>query len=108
MDDKVAGEFLDKLIKAMAAVSYGDPAADPNPDMSCQVSLDQLEKVEAMVERAKQDGAEVPDRRFSPQRYQSRLFLSADPFGQLPPGHGDHAPGNLWPCPAGDDCQRPG
>ncbi len=59
VDDKVAGEFLDKLTKAMAAVSYGDPAADPNPDMSCQVSLDQLEKVEAMVERAKQDGAEV-------------------------------------------------
>ena len=59
VDNKVAGEFLDKLTKAMAAVSYGDPAADPNPDMSCQVSLDQLEKVEAMVERAKQDGAEV-------------------------------------------------
>ncbi|WP_029909893.1 aldehyde dehydrogenase [Pelobacter seleniigenes] len=59
VDDKVAGEFLDKLTKAMAAVSYGDPAADPNPDMSCQVSLEQLEKVEAMVERAKQDGAEV-------------------------------------------------
>ena len=43
----------------MKAVTFNDPFADPAPDMSCQVSKTQLEKIEAMVERAKQDGAEV-------------------------------------------------
>ncbi len=57
VDKKIAPEFIDRLTKAMSQVSYGDPAT--NPDMSCQVSKDQLEKIEAMVERAKQDGAEV-------------------------------------------------
>jgi len=57
VDKKIAPEFIDRLTKAMSKVTYGDPAA--NPDMSCQVSKDQLEKIEVMVERAKQDGAEV-------------------------------------------------
>ncbi len=59
VEASIADEFIDKLSKAMAAVTYGDPFADPNPDMSSQISKDQLEKIEAMVERAKGEGAEV-------------------------------------------------
>jgi lactaldehyde dehydrogenase / glycolaldehyde dehydrogenase len=57
VDASVAGEFMDKLAKAMAAVTYGDPFA--NPDMSCQISAEQLGKIEAMVVRAKAAGAQV-------------------------------------------------
>ncbi len=56
---EIAEEFTAKLVAAMKAVTYNDPFADPAPDMSCQVSKDQLDKIEAMVERAKQAGAEV-------------------------------------------------
>lgn len=59
VEASIADEFVDKLSKAMAAVTYGDPFADPNPAMSSQISKDQLEKIEAMVARAKADGAEV-------------------------------------------------
>lgn len=59
VDEKIYDQFMDKLSKAMAAVTYGDPFADPNPDMSCQISRDHLGKIEAMVERAKGEGAEV-------------------------------------------------
>ena len=55
----IAEEFTAKLVEAMKAVTYDDPFAEPVPDMSSQVSLDQLTKIEAMVERAKQSGAEV-------------------------------------------------
>ena len=55
----IAEEFTARLVEAMKAVTYDDPFADPVPDMSSQVSLDQLTKIEAMVERAKQSGAEV-------------------------------------------------
>lgn len=57
VDEKIAPEFMERLTTALDQVTYGDPAT--NPDMSCQVSREQLEKIEAMVERAKQDGAEV-------------------------------------------------
>lgn len=59
VDAAVADEFMDKLTAAMAAATYGDPFADPNPDMSSQISKEQLEKIEGMVERAKAAGAEV-------------------------------------------------
>lgn len=55
----IAEAFLNKLVDAMKAVTYDDPFADPAPDMSSQVSGSQLSKIEAMVERAKQAGAEV-------------------------------------------------
>ena len=57
--ESVADAFMEKLISAMQAVTYDDPMADPTPDMSSQVSRDQLEKIEGMVERAKADGCEV-------------------------------------------------
>ena len=59
VDEAVADEFIDKLALAMSKVKYGDPFADPNPDMSCQISNDQLGKIAAMVNRAKGAGAEI-------------------------------------------------
>ncbi len=59
VDQSIADEFMEKLTAAFEAVTYGDPMADPAPDMSSMVSKDQLEKVEGMVARAKQEGAEV-------------------------------------------------
>lgn len=55
----IAAEFTAKLVEAMEAVTYDDPFAEPTPDMSSQVSLDQLTKIEAMVERAKAGGGEI-------------------------------------------------
>lgn len=59
VQQEVAAEFTAKLVEAMKAVTYNDPFSTPVPDMSSQVSLDQLNKIEAMVQRAKQQGAEV-------------------------------------------------
>lgn len=59
VDEKIADEFTARLTKAMQEVTYGDPAADPNFDISCLVSKSQLENVERMTERAKEEGAEV-------------------------------------------------
>ncbi|WP_027180003.1 aldehyde dehydrogenase [Maridesulfovibrio bastinii] len=59
VESAVADEFMAKLTKAMSEVTYGDPFKDPNPDMSTQVNKGQLEKIEAMVAKAKTEGAEV-------------------------------------------------
>ena len=59
VDAKIADKFTEMLVKAMTAVTYGDPMAANVPDMACQVSRDQQEKVAAMVERARGEGAEV-------------------------------------------------
>jgi len=59
VEESIAGEFTEKLVTAMKAVTYGDPFAEPQPDMSSQVSKTQLEKIAAMVDRAKGEGAEV-------------------------------------------------
>lgn len=55
----IEAEFLDKFSKAMKAVTYGDPFADPAPDMSTQIDRAQQDKIDAMVQRAIADGAEV-------------------------------------------------
>ena len=59
VEESIYDEFMGKLSKAMAAVTYGDPCADPAPNMSSQINAAQLEKIEAMVEQAKADGVEV-------------------------------------------------
>lgn len=59
VEESIADEFTAKLVTAMKAVTYDDPFADPAPDMSCQVSLSQLEKIEAKVETARKEGADV-------------------------------------------------
>ena len=59
VDRTIHDRFTDMLVKAMNAVRYGDPMADPAPDMACQVSADQQKKIAAMVATAKREGAEV-------------------------------------------------
>ena len=57
--ESIADEFMEKLTAAFEAVTYGAPDTDPVPDMSTLVSKDQLEKVEGIVARSKEEGAEV-------------------------------------------------
>jgi len=59
VESGVYDEFMDKLTKAMSAVTYGDPFADPAVNMSSQINQSQVEKIEGMVETAKKEGAEV-------------------------------------------------
>ncbi len=59
VEKKIEQPFIEKLIAAMQAVTSGDPFAEPAPDMSSQISRDQLEKIATMVDRARQAGAEV-------------------------------------------------
>ncbi|MBT9518085.1 MAG: aldehyde dehydrogenase [Methyloversatilis discipulorum] len=54
----VADEFITKLTAKMAATRYGDPIADPSIDMGPLVNKEGLDKVAAMVEQAKRDGAQ--------------------------------------------------
>jgi lactaldehyde dehydrogenase/glycolaldehyde dehydrogenase len=56
--ESVYDEFVSKLKANFEATAYGDPK-DPASVYSSQVSKDQLDKIAAMVERAKAQGAEV-------------------------------------------------
>jgi lactaldehyde dehydrogenase/glycolaldehyde dehydrogenase len=51
--------FMDKFTKAMQAVTYGDPFADPAPNMSSQIDKNQLKKIDDMVRRAVAAGGKV-------------------------------------------------
>ncbi|MBZ5876306.1 aldehyde dehydrogenase [Chromohalobacter israelensis] len=55
----VAGEFTDKIARAMADTSYGDPLTQSDIEMGPLINQQGLDKVAAMVERATQDGAEL-------------------------------------------------
>lgn len=55
----VAAEFTEKVAARMAATRYGDPIADQSVDMGPLVNREGLDKVAAMVERARREGAEV-------------------------------------------------
>jgi lactaldehyde dehydrogenase/glycolaldehyde dehydrogenase len=55
----VADEFISKISSAMTNTTYGDPIAQPDVDMGPLVNKNGLDKVAAMVETAKKDGAEV-------------------------------------------------
>ncbi len=54
----VADEFITQLTAKMAATRYGDPIADGSVDMGPLVNKEGLDKVAAMVEQAKRDGAQ--------------------------------------------------
>lgn len=54
----VADAFITKLTAKMAATRYGDPIADSSVDMGPLVNEEGLDKVAAMVEQAKRDGAQ--------------------------------------------------
>jgi lactaldehyde dehydrogenase/glycolaldehyde dehydrogenase len=51
--------FMDRFTKAMQAVTYGDPFADPAPAMSSQIDRNQLRKIDDMVKRAVAAGGRV-------------------------------------------------
>ena len=59
VEDSIYDQFMDMVTKKMAAVKVEDAFATNNPDMSAMVSKDQVDKVAAMVEFAKKEGAEV-------------------------------------------------
>lgn len=54
-----ADEFITRLTARMAATRYGDPVAEPDVDMGPLVNKTGLDKVAAMVEQARKDGAQV-------------------------------------------------
>lgn len=55
----VADEFISKISAAMESITYGDPIAQPDVDMGPLVNKVGLDKIAAMVETAKQQGATV-------------------------------------------------
>ncbi|MGK9199963.1 MULTISPECIES: aldehyde dehydrogenase [Sinorhizobium] len=59
VERQVADEFTERFIKRMAAVTYGDPIAERTVDMGPLVNAVQLDKVGAMVDRAREAGASV-------------------------------------------------
>ncbi|WP_110647238.1 aldehyde dehydrogenase [Salinicola peritrichatus] len=59
VERKVADEFSDKIAKAMAATTYGDPTAQPDVEMGPLINREGLDKVSQMVTRAIRDGAEL-------------------------------------------------
>ncbi|MFE4708246.1 aldehyde dehydrogenase [Peribacillus simplex] len=57
--EKVADEFIEKVVKAMEQTNYGNPLVDDNLDMGPLVSIEALESVEKMVQEAVSSGAKV-------------------------------------------------
>jgi lactaldehyde dehydrogenase / glycolaldehyde dehydrogenase len=56
--ESIAGEFIDKMARAMASTKYGDPFT-PGVEMGPLVSKAQQENVAAAVRQAEKDGANV-------------------------------------------------
>ena len=59
VERSVADAFIDKVTSRMAAVRYGNPMADLTLDMGPLVNQQSLDKVAAMVNTAKKEGANV-------------------------------------------------
>ncbi|WP_085316873.1 aldehyde dehydrogenase [Derxia lacustris] len=59
VEASVAEEFTDRVVKLMAATRYGDPLREDGLDMGPLVNKIGLDKVAAMVERARAEGAEI-------------------------------------------------
>ncbi|MCR8868357.1 aldehyde dehydrogenase [Peribacillus frigoritolerans] len=57
--EKVADEFIEKVVKVMKQTKYGNPLVDDNLDMGPLVSMEALESVEKMVHEAVSNGAKV-------------------------------------------------
>lgn len=55
----VAEAFIEKMAARLKATRYGDPLAEPDVEMGPLVNLVGLNKVGAMVDRAREDGAEI-------------------------------------------------
>ncbi|NRH26452.1 MULTISPECIES: aldehyde dehydrogenase [Pseudomonas] len=59
VERSVADEFLQKLTQAMSETRFGDPLADQDISMGPLVNKQGLDKVAAMVEAAKEQGAQI-------------------------------------------------
>ncbi len=57
--EKVADEFIEKMVKAMQETKYGEPLKDDDIEMGPLISKSALESVEGFVERAIQQGAKL-------------------------------------------------
>ncbi|GKU85220.1 aldehyde dehydrogenase [Niallia sp. NCCP-28] len=57
--ESIAGAFTAKIVEAMKKVSFGNPLEEENLDMGPLVSRQALESVEAMVDRAVSEGAQI-------------------------------------------------
>ncbi len=56
---KIADEFITKFVDAMRETSYGDPLGNQKVDMGPMINPKAAARVEAMVARARSDGAEL-------------------------------------------------
>jgi lactaldehyde dehydrogenase/glycolaldehyde dehydrogenase len=59
VQESVANRFIEKVTEAMRLTSFGDPLQERDADMGPLVSKNQLEQVEAAVQQAVADGANV-------------------------------------------------
>jgi lactaldehyde dehydrogenase/glycolaldehyde dehydrogenase len=59
VERSVSAEFIDKITSRMAAVRYGDPMTDMTIDMGPLMNQDSLNKISAMVNKSKEEGANV-------------------------------------------------
>lgn len=59
VERSIYDEFVDKLMARFKKVKVADAFDAQNPEMSSLVSLDQLDKITGMVDRARQSGSEV-------------------------------------------------
>jgi len=59
VEDSIYDEFMEKMADKMANAKVREVFSEDDPDMSSLVSRAQIDKVEAMVEFAKKEGAEV-------------------------------------------------
>ena len=59
VDRKIYEPFMEKLVARFKKVKVGDAFDTGNPEMSSQVSKDQVLKIDGMVKRAKAAGAEI-------------------------------------------------
>ncbi len=59
VDERVADEFIAKISAEMAKTTYGDPISQPDVDMGPLVNEIGLNKIDALVNQAKLDGATV-------------------------------------------------
>ncbi|BDD09064.1 aldehyde dehydrogenase [Fulvitalea axinellae] len=73
--EDVYEQFMEMLVKRMSEVKVGDALAEDTPDMSSQISLQQLEKIEAMVARAVEEGCEVLTGGARDDRFETGFFF---------------------------------
>ena len=89
---KVYDGFVEKLAEQVRSIKWGDPAEADDIDMGSLIAQAQADKVEGMVDRAR-DGAEVVVGGNRPDR--AGLVLRADGHRRRGPEVGDHPGGDL-------------